>query len=70
MNPSAKIVATADLLADVDDLYTAGANCVTVTRISDAGELYAVIEAADAGLLDDKRAEMDVQLGDRREVLP
>jgi Kef-type K+ transport system membrane component KefB len=70
LNPSAKIVATADLLADVDDLYTAGANYVTVTRISDAAELYAVIEAADAGLLDDKRAEMDVQLGDRREVLP
>ncbi|KJC46645.1 membrane protein [Bradyrhizobium sp. LTSP885] len=70
LNPSAKIVATADLLADVDDLYAAGANYVTVTRISDAAELYAVIEAADAGLLDDKRAEMDVQLGDRREVLP
>ncbi|KJC60701.1 membrane protein [Bradyrhizobium sp. LTSPM299] len=70
LNPSAKIVATADLLADVDDLYAAGANYVTVTRISDAGELYTVIEAADAGLLDDKRAEIDVQLSDRHEVLP
>lgn len=70
LNPTARIVATADLLADVDDLYAAGANYVTVTRISDAGELYAVIEAADAGLLDDKRAEMDGRLADRREVLP
>ncbi|MBR0795440.1 cation:proton antiporter [Bradyrhizobium jicamae] len=70
LNPTARIVATADLLADVDDLYAAGANYVTVTRISDAGELYAVIEAADAGLLDDKRAAMDVQLSERREVLP
>ncbi|KWV51736.1 hypothetical protein AS156_11605 [Bradyrhizobium macuxiense] len=70
LNPTAKIVATADLLADVDDLYAAGADYVTVTRISDAGELYAVIEATDAGLLDDKRAEMDAQLGERREVLP
>ena len=70
LNPTAKIVATADLLADVEDLYAAGANYVTVTRISDAGELYAVIEAADAGLLDDKRAEMDAQLSERREVLP
>ncbi|GKQ52208.1 cation:proton antiporter [Bradyrhizobium sp. Ce-3] len=70
LNPTAKIVATADLLTGVDDLYAAGADYVTVTRLSDAGELYSVIEAADAGLLDDKRAEMDAQLSDRREVLP
>ena len=70
LNPTAKIVATADLLADVDDLYAAGADYVTVTRLSDAHELFTVIEAADAGLLEDKRAEMDAQLGERREVLP
>jgi Kef-type K+ transport system membrane component KefB len=70
LNPTAKIVATADLLADVADLYAAGADYVTVTRISDAHELYTVIEAADAGLLDDKRAEMDAQLAERKEVLP
>ena len=29
-----------------------------------------VIEAAEAGLLEDKRAEMDAQLSERREVLP
>ncbi len=62
LNPTAQIVATADLLSGVADLYAAGADYVTVTRLSDAGELYAVIEAADAGLLDDKRAEMDAQL--------
>ncbi|UGY12612.1 cation:proton antiporter [Bradyrhizobium septentrionale] len=70
LNPTAKVVATADLLTGVDDLYAAGADYVTVTRLSDAGELYAVIEATDAGLLDDKRAELDAQLSDRREVLP
>ena len=70
LNPDARIVATADLLSGVADLYEAGADYVTVTRLSDAGELYSVIEAADAGLLDDKRAEMDAQLADRREVLP
>jgi voltage-gated potassium channel Kch len=70
LNPTAKIVATADLLADVADLYAAGADYVTVTRISDAQELYTVIEAADAGLLDDKRTEMDAQLAERKEVLP
>lgn len=70
LNPTAKIVATADLLSNVPDLYRAGADYVTVTRLTDAGELYNVIEAADAGLLEDKRAEMDAQLADRKEVLP
>jgi hypothetical protein len=41
-----------------------------VTRLSDAHELFSVIEAVDAGLLDDKRAEIDVRLRKRREVLP
>jgi hypothetical protein len=57
------------LLSDVNDLYAAGADYVTVPRLSDAHELYTVIAAADAGLLDDKRAEVDVQLSERREVL-
>src|SRR5215470_13147245 len=70
LNPKARIVATADLLSDVGDLYAAGADYVTVTRITDARELFSVIEAADAGLLEDKRAEMDAQLSERKEVLP
>jgi hypothetical protein len=70
LNPTAKIVSTADLLSDVDDLYAAGADYVTVTRLSDAHELFTVIEAADAGLLDDKRAEIDGRLRERSEVLP
>jgi Kef-type K+ transport system membrane component KefB len=70
LNPTARIVATADLLSGVNDLYAAGADYVTVTRLTDAGELFSVIEAADAGLLEDKRAEMDTQLAERREVLP
>ena len=65
-----KIVATAEILANVGDLYEAGADYVTVTRLSDAHELYKVIEAAQAGLLDDKRAETDALLSERREVLP
>src|SRR5689334_14424145 len=70
LNPTAKIVANADVLASVADLYAAGADYVTVTRLTDASELFAVIEAADAGLLEDKRAEMDAQLAERKEVLP
>jgi Kef-type K+ transport system membrane component KefB len=70
LNPNALIVATADLLSDVGELYEAGASYVTVTRLSDAHELFTVIEAAQAGLLADKRAELDVRLSERREVLP
>ncbi|HEX7882989.1 MAG TPA: cation:proton antiporter [Afipia sp.] len=70
MNPEAKIISTADMLADVGDIYAAGADYVTVTRITDAEELYKVIDAADQGLLDEKRAEMDSLLAERREVLP
>jgi len=70
LNPTARIVATAELLSEVDDLYAAGSDYVTVTRLSDAHELFKVIDAADAGLLEDKRAEMDAQLSGRHEVLP
>ncbi|GGI21064.1 cation:proton antiporter [Bradyrhizobium guangdongense] len=70
LNPKAMIVATADLLSDVGELYAAGASYVTVTRLSDANELFTVIEAAQAGLLADKRAELDQRLSERREVLP
>jgi Kef-type K+ transport system membrane component KefB len=70
LNPTAKIVATAEILSEVNDLYASGADYVTVTRLSDAHELYKVIEAAQAGLLEDMRAETDALLSERREVLP
>jgi voltage-gated potassium channel Kch len=70
LNPAARIVATADLLSDVDDLCGAGADHVTVPRLSDANALFEVIETAEAGLLKAKRIEMGAQLSDRHEVLP
>jgi Kef-type K+ transport system membrane component KefB len=70
LNTAAKIISTADVLSDVADQYAAGADYVVVTRLSDAHELFNVIEAADQGLLDDKRAEIDTRLSERREVLP
>jgi Kef-type K+ transport system membrane component KefB len=70
LNTTAKIISTADLLSDVEDQYAAGADYVVVTRLSDAHELFTVIEAADQGLLEDKRAEIDTRLSERREVLP
>jgi Kef-type K+ transport system membrane component KefB len=70
MNASAKIISTADMLGNVGDLYAAGADYVTVPRVTDARELYEAITAADHGLLDEKRVEMDGLLAERREVLP
>jgi len=70
LNPNAKIISTADMLADVSDQYSAGANYVTVPRFTDAQELFQAIEAADDGLLDAKRAETDARLAERSEVLP
>src|SRR5207244_7187591 len=47
LNTAAKIISTADVLSDVADQYAAGADYVVVTRLSDAHELFTVIEAAD-----------------------
>ena len=55
----------------MNDLYRAGADYVTQTRLTDAHELYEVIEGGGtAGLLEDKRAEMDALLGERRGKAP
>jgi voltage-gated potassium channel Kch len=70
LNPIAKIISTAERLSDIEDQYAAGADYVTVTRLTDAQELFAAIEAAENGLLAEKRAETDALLKGRREVLP
>jgi voltage-gated potassium channel Kch len=70
INSTAKIVATSDVLADISDLYDAGADYVTVPRLSNAKVLIELIAAVDAGLLADRRAEIDALLVERREVLP
>jgi Kef-type K+ transport system membrane component KefB len=70
INPTAKIVATADVFSQVDELYAAGADYVTVARLAEANELIDVVTAAEAGLLDELRARLEPRLHDRREVLP
>ncbi len=69
INPTAIIVAPADLVSDVEALYAAGANYVTVSRFTDATELSAVLEAIDGNALAEKRAQIDNRLHGRREVL-
>jgi len=58
------------VLSDVADQYAAGADYVVVTRLSDAHELFNVIEAADQGLLEGQ-ARRDRHAAQRAaEVLP
>jgi Kef-type K+ transport system membrane component KefB len=70
VNPAAKIIATAEVLADAQQLYAAGADYVTIARLDQASELIEVVTAAEAGILDELRAKLDARLRDRREILP
>jgi Kef-type K+ transport system membrane component KefB len=70
INPTAKIIATADVIGNVQVLYDAGGDHVIVSRFAEANALLDAIRAAEEGLLQDRRAELDAQLAGRREVLP
>jgi Kef-type K+ transport system membrane component KefB len=70
VNPTAKIIATAEELAETQMLYGAGADYVTIARIDQANELLEVITAAEAGRLGELKAKLDAQLRDRQEILP
>ena len=69
LNPKAVIIAPADTLADVDRLYAAGADYVTLARLTDAADLREALAAATAGHIDQKRAVVDTRLAGRKEVL-
>ncbi len=70
VNPEAKIIATAELLADTQTLYAAGADYVTVARLDQANELIDAVTAAEKGLLGDMKTRLEEQLRDRQEILP
>jgi Kef-type K+ transport system membrane component KefB len=69
LNANAKIIATADVLAQAAELLDAGADYVNVPRLRQAGDLLEAVRAAREGLLDQKRAALREILLDRREVL-
>jgi hypothetical protein len=69
LNPTAKIIATVDVLAQAAELLDAGADYVTVPRLRQAGDLFEAVRAAREGLLDEKRAALREILRERREVL-
>ena len=70
VNPTAKIIATADVLSETQSLYAAGADYVTIARLAEADELIEVVTAAEAGLLDDMKARLESRLHGRQEILP
>jgi Kef-type K+ transport system membrane component KefB/voltage-gated potassium channel Kch len=69
LNPNAVIIAPADMMADVEPLYAAGANYVLMSRLTLARELREVLHAVREGKLQEKRAEADRNRTQRREVL-
>jgi Kef-type K+ transport system membrane component KefB len=70
LNPSAKIIMHAELFPDIEKLYAAGADYVSVPRLIEAQELRRVLEAALSGLIQQKREELDTELQRRKEVIP
>lgn len=70
INPTARIISHAELFEEVPKLYAAGANYVSLPRITEAVDLCEVIQAARKNLLDEKRAEQDHELANRKEVIP
>jgi voltage-gated potassium channel Kch len=70
LNPKAKIIAPAEVLANVGELVDAGASYVCLGRLHEGRDLMEAVRAADEGLIDDKREELLARLRDRREVLP
>ena len=65
-----ELIASADVLAQADTLYDAGANYVLIARLAEANELIEAVTAAQEGMLPDMRANLEPRLRDRREVLP
>ena len=55
LNPKAKIIATAELLAQAETLLEAGADYVSVARLHEANDLLEAVRAATEGLLSRKR---------------
>ena len=70
LNPGAKIIVHAELLADVPKLYAAGASYVTAPRLLEAADLLQVVEAHEQKLLEQKQHAQLKQLEMRPEIIP
>lgn len=69
LNPTATIIAPAELLADAQKLIKAGADHVVVPRISDGAEFLAALRAWQNGTLHAARESLLEHLKSRHEIL-
>ncbi|MBX3732201.1 MAG: cation:proton antiporter [Verrucomicrobiae bacterium] len=70
LNPTARIIAPAERVGDVAVLRRAGADYVSLARLGEATDLLEAVQAAESGLLEEKRLRLEALLKDRAEVLP
>ncbi|HAV60824.1 MAG TPA: hypothetical protein DCY13_00470 [Verrucomicrobiales bacterium] len=70
INPNARIIMHAEKLNDVQPLYEAGADYVSVTRLIEAERLHDVVCAACEQRMAEARRVLDETLRDRHEVIP
>ncbi len=70
LNPTARIIAPAEVLETARHLVAAGASYVCLGRLHEGRDLMEAVRAAEQGLLDDLREDLMTRLKDRREVLP
>jgi len=70
LNPNAQIIMHAEKLADIPELYAAGASYVTAPRLLEARDLLRTLGAATDGLLDQQRRQQAEWLAGRSEVIP
>jgi len=69
INPTGRIIATAESLAGVAELYEAGADYVRVPRVTEAVELSDLLVSALERELTVARTEQDQRLNGRNEVV-
>lgn len=70
LNPTAKILVSAEQLTEYVHLRLAGADYVSYARLGEAADLTTAIRAALDSLLEEKRHALEVQLRERAEVMP
>jgi Trk K+ transport system NAD-binding subunit len=69
LNPAANVIMHAEWLSDVTKLYANGADYVSLPRLTEAQELFKVIETARGKKIVEKRQEQELQLASRNEVI-
>lgn len=70
LNAHARIIAPAESMPEVSELYAAGADYVSISRLAEANDLSEAIRAAREGLLESKKIAQKSAVSRRNEVLP